>query len=118
MILDLLTAAMLLLGGAFCLLGAIGVIRMPDLYTRLQAATKTGTLGLGCLMVGVALHFETLGVSVRAMLVIAFLLLTAPVAGHVIARAGYYAGSPRWSRTVIDERADAEEASAADDAGA
>jgi len=52
------------------------------------------------------------------MLVIAFLLLTAPVAGHVIARAGYYAGSPRWSRTVIDERADAEEASAADDAGA
>lgn len=105
MILDLLTAAMLLLGGGFCLLGAVGVIRMPDLYTRLQAATKTGTLGLGCLMVGVALHFETLGVSVRALLVIAFLLLTAPIAGHVIARAGYHSGTPRWHRTVIDERA-------------
>ncbi|MGA0287936.1 MAG: monovalent cation/H(+) antiporter subunit G [Phycisphaerales bacterium] len=108
MILDLLAGTMLLLGGAFSLLGAVGVIRMPDLYTRLQAATKTGTLGLGCLMVGVALHFETLGVSVRSMLVIAFLLLTAPVAGHVIARAGHRAGTPHWSRTVVDERADDE----------
>lgn len=104
--LDLLAAAMLLLGGAFCLLGAVGMIRMPDLYTRLQAATKTGTLGVGCLMVGVALHFETLGVGVRAILVIGFLFLTAPIAGHVIARAAYLSGTPRWSSTGVPTRDD------------
>ena len=97
------TGLLVLLGGAFCLLGAIGLLRMPDVYTRLQAATKTGTLGVGCLMLGIAIHFGDLGVSVRALLVIAFLFLTAPVAGHVIARAAYLVRTPIWSRTGIDE---------------
>lgn len=97
------TGLLVMLGGAFCLLGAIGLLRMPDVYTRLQAATKTGTLGVGCLMLGIAIHFGDLGVSVRALLVIAFLFLTAPVAGHVIARAAYLVRTPIWSRTGIDE---------------
>lgn len=97
------TGLLVLLGGAFCLLGAIGLLRMPDVYTRLQAATKTGTLGVGCLMLGIAIHFGELGISVRALLVIAFLFLTAPVAGHVIARAAYLVKTPIWSRTEIDE---------------
>lgn len=97
------TGLLMLLGGAFCLLGAVGLMRMPDVYTRLQAATKTGTLGVGCLMLGIAIHFGDLGISVRALLVIAFLFLTAPVAGHVIARAAYLSRTPTWSRTRIDE---------------
>lgn len=97
------TGLLMLLGGAFCLLGAVGLMRMPDVYTRLQAATKTGTLGVGCLMLGIAIHFGELGISVRALLVIAFLFLTAPVAGHVIARAAYLSRTPTWSRTRIDE---------------
>lgn len=97
------TGLLVMLGGAFCLLGAIGLLRMPDVYTRLQAATKTGTLGVGCLMLGIAIHFGDLGVSVRALLVIAFLFLTAPVAGHVIARAAYLVRTPIWNRTGIDE---------------
>lgn len=99
----IVTGLLMLLGGAFCLLGAVGLLRMPDVYTRLQAATKTGTLGVGCLMLGIAIHFGDLGISVRALLVIAFLFLTAPVAGHVIARAAYLAKTPIWSRTGIDE---------------
>ena len=101
------TGLLMLLGGAFCLLGAVGLIRMPDVYTRLQAATKTGTLGVGCLMLGIAIHFGDLGISVRALLVTAFLFLTAPVAGHVIARAAYLVRTPTWSRTGIDEWRDA-----------
>lgn len=97
------TGVLMLLGGAFCLLGAVGLLRMPDVYTRLQAATKTGTLGVGCLMLGIAIHFADLGVAVRALLVIAFLFLTAPVAGHVIARAAYLVRTPIWGRTGIDE---------------
>jgi multicomponent Na+:H+ antiporter subunit G len=100
---DILTAFLMLAGSLFCLLGAVGIIRMPDLFTRLQAATKTGTLGVGFILVGVAIHFGELGVSVRAVLVIAFLFLTAPVAAHVIARAAYFVRIPLWEHTQLDQ---------------
>jgi multicomponent Na+:H+ antiporter subunit G len=100
---EVMTALMMLLGAGFCLLGAIGMVRMPDVFTRLQAATKTGTLGVGCIMVGVALHFGDLGVAVRALLVVVFLFLTAPIAAHVIARAAYFVAVPLWNRTSLDE---------------
>jgi multicomponent Na+:H+ antiporter subunit G len=108
------TGVLMLLGGVFCLLGAVGLLRMPDVYTRLQAATKTGTLGVGCLMLGIAIHFGELGVSVRALLVVAFLFLTAPVAGHVIARAAYLVRTPIWNRTAVDEWGDSESSEAGD----
>lgn len=101
------TATLMLIGSAFCLLGAVGMIRMPDLFTRLQAATKTGTLGVGCIMVGVAVHFGDLGISVRALLVVVFLFLTAPIAAHVIARAAYFVAVPLWRRTALDELGEA-----------
>lgn len=97
------TSIMMLLGGAFCLLGAVGMLRMPDLFTRLQAATKTGTLGVGFIMLGVAMHFQDLGVSVRSILVIIFLFLSAPIAAHVIARAAYFVNVPIWKATAVDE---------------
>jgi len=101
------TSLMMLLGGAFCLLGAVGMLRMPDLFTRLQAATKTGTLGVGFVMLAAAVHFQDLGVSVRAILVIIFLFLSAPIAAHVIARAAYFVNVPLWDATVVDELDDA-----------
>jgi multicomponent Na+:H+ antiporter subunit G len=100
---EIVTAFLMLSGALFCLLGAIGITRMPDLFTRLQAATKTGTLGVGLILVGVAIHFAEMGVSVRAVLVIAFLFLTAPVAAHVIARAAYFVNVPLWEKTQLDE---------------
>jgi multicomponent Na+:H+ antiporter subunit G len=100
---DLLTIFLLLCGSLFCLLGAVGIVRMPDLFTRLQASTKAGTLGVGFIMVGTAIHFAELGVTVRSMLVIAFLFLTAPIAAHVIARAAYFVKIPLWQHTEFDE---------------
>lgn len=108
------TAILMLIGSAFCLLGAVGMIRMPDLFTRLQAATKTGTLGVGCIMVGVAVHFGDLGISVRALLVVVFLFLTAPIAAHVIARAAYFVAVPLWRRTALDELGEAIETRSTD----
>lgn len=96
-------AAMLLVGVGFCVLGAVGMVRMPDLFTRMQAATKAGTLGAGFIMAAAAVHFGETGVIVRCILVIAFLLLTAPIAAHVIARAAYSVNTPLWERTAIDE---------------
>lgn len=100
---QVLASLLLVFGGLFSLLGAVGILRMPDIFTRLQAATKTGTLGVGFVMVAVCVHFQDLGVSVRSLLVIAFLFLTAPIAGHVIARAAYFVSTPLWNKTALDE---------------
>jgi multicomponent Na+:H+ antiporter subunit G len=102
---DILTAVMWLAGSAFALLAAVGVLRMPDVFTRMQASTKASTLGLGCLLAGTALQFGDFASSIRAGSILAFILLTTPVAAHVIARASYRAGIELWEGTKLDERA-------------
>jgi multicomponent Na+:H+ antiporter subunit G len=103
MILDLLAVGLVLIGGAFMLLAGVGVVRMPDLFMRMQAATKGATLGAGCLLLAVAIHFRNIDVSARALLVIVFIFMTAPVAAHMIARAAYAVGVPLWQGTLRDE---------------
>ena len=101
---DVLTGLMWIVGSLFALLAAAGVLRMPDVFTRMQASTKASTLGLGCLLVGAALQLGDLASVVRLVSIGAFLLLTTPVSAHVIARASYRAGVRLWSGTVLDER--------------
>ena len=101
---DIVTAIVWLAGSAFALLAAVGVLRMPDVFTRMQASTKASTFGLGCLLVGAALQLADVGSFIRLASIGAFVLLTTPVAGHVIARASYVADVPLWSGTVLDER--------------
>ena len=84
---EALSAALMILGAAFALLAGAGVVRMPDLFMRMQAATKASTLGIGCIVLAVAVHFGELGVATRALATIIFVFLTAPVAAHMIARA-------------------------------
>lgn len=100
---DILASFFMLLGTALNLIAAVGIVRMPDLYTRMQAAAKTGTLGVGCIILAVAIYYADPGVATRAGLVILFLFLTNPIAAHMIARAGYFAGAPLWTHTVVDE---------------
>ena len=101
---DYLTAVLWLAGSAFALLAALGVVRMPDVFTRMQASTKASTFGLGCLLVGAALQLGDLAALIRVACIGAFVLLTTPVSGHVIARASYFADVPLWKGTVLDER--------------
>jgi multicomponent Na+:H+ antiporter subunit G len=101
---DILTAIMWTAGSAFALLAALGILRMPDVFTRMQASTKASTLGLGCLLIGAALRFDDFASLIRLASIGAFILLTTPVAAHVIARASYLADVPLWEGTVIDER--------------
>lgn len=102
--LDLIDSVLILLGAFFMLVAAIGVVRMPDLLIRMHAATKAGTLGAGLLLVAVALHFGETSVTLRAVSVIVFLFLTAPIAAHMIGRAAYCEGEVKlWDRTVVDE---------------
>jgi multicomponent Na+:H+ antiporter subunit G len=103
---DATAAALLLAGGLLMFVAGLGVVRLPDLFTRMQAATKAATLGAVCLLAGVAVHFADAGVTARALLVILFLALTAPVAAQRIARAAYSVGVRLWDRSVADELRD------------
>ncbi|WP_163577565.1 monovalent cation/H(+) antiporter subunit G [Halomonas faecis] len=90
-------------GATFMLLAALGILRLPDLLTRMHATTKAAALGVILLMLAVALHFLQVAVVARAFAIIVFVLMTAPVAAHVIGRAGYFVGSKLWDGTVKDE---------------
>ncbi|MCS6954169.1 MAG: monovalent cation/H(+) antiporter subunit G [Bryobacterales bacterium] len=100
---EYLTAALLVAGAVFTFLSAVGVARMPDLYTRMQATTKATTLGLGLIVFAVAVNLGTPGVWLRAVAIVVFLYVTAPVAAHVIARAAYFVGNQPWKGTQRDE---------------
>ena len=83
----------LLVGGAiFCIIGAVGVLRFPDLYTRTHAATITDTLGAGMLLVGLTLQAGPNLTAVKLLMVLAFLLYTSPVSGHALVKAAYAHG--------------------------
>ncbi len=100
---EAVTSLLLLLGAALMLLAAVGAIRLPDLLTRMHATTKAGALGAALTVAGVAVHFADAGVTARAVAIIAFIFLTAPVAAHLIGRAGYFVGVPLWDGTIKDE---------------
>jgi multicomponent Na+:H+ antiporter subunit G len=99
-----LSVGLLMIGATLALLASIGVLRMPDVFTRMQASTKASTLGLGCLLASSALRNPELSFVMRAASIGAFMLLTSAVAAHVIARAAALGGAPLWKGTLIDER--------------
>ena len=100
---DIITAILLVIGSLLMLLGAVGVLRMPDVFMRMQSATKASSLGAACMFLAVAIFFGSLEIVTRALLVIAFLFLTLPVSAHMIARAAYFSRVPLWHGTIVDE---------------
>jgi multicomponent Na+:H+ antiporter subunit G len=104
---DLIIGALVLTGSAFAAIAALGVLRMPDLLTRMHAATKAGALGATLVLAAVAVSFADGSITVRALATIVFLLLTAPIASHVLGRAAYRSGRLTMApQTCLDEFAD------------
>lgn len=91
------------LGTLFILLAGIGLIRMPDLYLRISVTTKAVTLGVGLLLIGTALYFKEISITTRAIAIIFFLFLTAPIGAHLIGRVSYFIGIPLWKKSVTDD---------------
>jgi multicomponent Na+:H+ antiporter subunit G len=91
------------LGAAFVVLAAIGVLRMPDIFSRMQASSKAATLGAAFVALAVAFHFRSAEVAIRSVVLIGFLFITAPIAAHLLARTGYLTGVPLAEETVLDE---------------
>ena len=98
-----IVAGLLLLGAGLMLVAALGLVRMPDLLCRMHATTKAGALGGGLMVAAVAVYFDDPGVITRAVAIVIFIILTAPVAAHIVGRAAYFVGVELWSNTIIDE---------------
>jgi len=99
----LIGMAFILIGVTFDFLGVLGLVRLPDVYNRLQAATKCVTFGSAGLLFGVFIlqGFNSFGFKV--LIGIAFIFLTSPVAAHVIARAAHRSGIQLTKKTVVDQ---------------
>ena len=107
--LEILVSLFLLLGSGFVLVGAIGLHRLWDFFTRLHGPTKATTLGVGCLLVGSSLFFSltTDSLSLHEILVTLFLFITAPVSAHLLAKAALHRKLPSVTR-LPDEPNDSE----------
>jgi len=90
------------IGVFFDIVGAIGLIRLPDVYNRLQAATKCVTLGTCLILIGVLVHSGWTAIGVKALLAAVFVLWTSPTGSHALARGAHKAGVPLWRGTVVD----------------
>ncbi len=99
---EIIGMVFIVIGLVFNFFGCLGLVRLPDVYNRLQAATKCVTLGTASILLGLIL-FKGFGTtSLKALLCMAFILLTAPVSAHALARGAYLAGVKLWAGSVTD----------------
>lgn len=101
-ILDIAAGLLIIVGSSVVGLAGLGLIRLPDPFTRMHAATKAGVVGSGMVMLGVALSLGSLSAIVTGLLGVAFLLATSPIASHALGRAAYTSGAPIAPSTVAD----------------
>jgi len=100
---DIITALLLIAGGIFSFIASLGMLRLPDTIIRMHAATKAGALGAGLIFIAQAFYHFELATTLRALAAVTFILLTAPVAAHLIGRAAYCSKVTLWEKTWIDE---------------
>jgi multicomponent Na+:H+ antiporter subunit G len=100
---DVVSAVLLLTGVALAAVAALGLVRFPDVFSRMHAATKPSTLGLLLITVGAAVRMEEGSDAVKLLLVAAFQFVTAPVAAHMIGRAAYRSGAGAQDELVVDD---------------
>lgn len=99
----------IIIGLAFDLFGCLGLVRLPDVYNRLQAATKCVTMGTCSILFGTFLVVGFVAAGMKALLCIVFLVLTAPVGAHAIARAAHRSGISLWPGSGVDRYAEDQE---------
>ena len=96
-------AVLLVIGSLLSAVAALGILRFPDVYTRLHAASKAGPLGAGLILLGVAFASGDWAIAIRCVLGFFFLILTSPVSAHLLARAALKSGTNPDPRTSIQE---------------
>lgn len=91
---EIFVSTFLILGCLFTFVAALGLVRMPDFYCRMQSVTKGTTLGVGLVMLAVAIFFNSGAGASRAVAVVLFFFVTSPAAGHMLSRAAYLIRMP------------------------
>ncbi len=99
---DVVGIIFIVIGLAFDFFGCLGLVRLPDVYNRYQASTKCVTLGTGSIMFGVFIMLGFSAAGIKSLLCALFLILTAPVAAHAIARGAHISGVKLWEKSVVD----------------
>jgi len=103
---EILGYIFIIIGLVFDLFGCLGLIRLPDVYNRLQASTKCVTLGTCGILFGLFLFKGFTAAGIKAILCILFILLTAPVSAHALARGAHKSGVKLWHKSVCDKYAE------------
>ena len=103
MIAEWISAILMVLGAIFILLSALGVLRFPDLYSRMHAATKASSFGVALMLIGISIWIPTPYIIIEALLIILFIYITAPIASHMIGRVAHLLNIKVGSEDCIDE---------------
>ena len=100
-----LAGILLIIGSLFTLAAAMGIVRFPDVFSRMHAASKAGTLGSCVMLIALAIVAPDQATVTRVLAGVVFFLLTAPISAHLLAKASYAAGFRLWEGSVLDEMA-------------
>lgn len=101
-----IAAILLVAGSIFMLLSAVGTLRFPDIFTRMHAATKASSFGVGLMLSACVIYFNDSWTIAQALIIIIFIFITAPISAHMIGRVAYLLKVPLWEKTVVDELKD------------
>lgn len=99
---EIISACFIITGTLFMFISTIGLLRFPDFYIRMSAITKGATLGVGLILLGMAIYFNKADILLKVGIIITFTFITAPVAAHVIARTALYKRVPFWKETRLE----------------
>ena len=100
---EFIAGSLIILGGIFAVIGALGLLRMPDVLIRMHASTKIGTLSTGLILAGCAVVFGSSEIIIRVVAIVLFILLTAPIGAHMMGRSVLSTGVPLWKNEGIPE---------------
>lgn len=99
---EIISSVFIFTGTLFMVISTIGLLRFPDFYIRMSAITKGATLGVGLILMGMAIYFNKADILFKVLIIITFTFITAPVAAHVIARTALYSRVPFWKETRLE----------------
>ncbi|MTI42657.1 multicomponent Na+:H+ antiporter subunit G [Roseibium hamelinense] len=101
-VLEIVVGLMLVIGASFAFVASLGILRLKDVYMRMHAGSKAGTLGSGLMLLALAIYAGDAGVVTRAIAGVIFFLLTAPISAHLLAKAAYVVGYRPCGDTKLD----------------
>jgi len=100
---EVIVSFFLLSGTFFMLIASIGIIRLPDFYIRMSVVTKASTIGLGLMMIGAGIYFNTLEALIKVIAIVIFIIATSPIAAHIISKAASQIKVPFWKKTDLTD---------------